>query len=179
MQLPRELTTVTTLSKTVALIMFISLPIIAFLFGMRYQTMISEQNSLIPPVIRPTSAPISCTMDAKLCPDGTSVGRIKPNCEFAFCPTLVPTISNNENIFCGGIAGKLCPSGYDCKYEGTYPDARGMCIKTIEIKSTYICPENGWVNCMPMLTEKGKKNCSSEAIEWYKANCPNFKGAAY
>jgi len=27
-----------------------------------------------------------CTMEAKLCPDGTSVGRTGPNCEFAPCP---------------------------------------------------------------------------------------------
>lgn len=27
-----------------------------------------------------------CTMDAKLCPDGSSVGRVGPNCEFAPCP---------------------------------------------------------------------------------------------
>lgn len=27
-----------------------------------------------------------CTMDAKLCPDGSSVGRTGPNCEFAACP---------------------------------------------------------------------------------------------
>lgn len=27
-----------------------------------------------------------CTMDAKLCPDGTPVGRTGPNCEFAPCP---------------------------------------------------------------------------------------------
>lgn len=29
---------------------------------------------------------IACTMDAKLCPDGSSVGRVGPNCEFAACP---------------------------------------------------------------------------------------------
>ncbi len=28
----------------------------------------------------------ACTMDAKICPDGTSVGRIPPNCDFAPCP---------------------------------------------------------------------------------------------
>jgi hypothetical protein len=28
---------------------------------------------------------IYCTMDAMVCPDGTSVGRIAPNCEFAEC----------------------------------------------------------------------------------------------
>ena len=28
-----------------------------------------------------------CTKDAKICPDGSSVGRIRPTCEFAPCPT--------------------------------------------------------------------------------------------
>ncbi len=28
----------------------------------------------------------ACTMEAKICPDGTSVGRTGPNCEFAACP---------------------------------------------------------------------------------------------
>jgi hypothetical protein len=29
----------------------------------------------------------ACTEEAKLCPDGTAVGRIGPNCEFAECPS--------------------------------------------------------------------------------------------
>ena len=29
--------------------------------------------------------PVACTMDAKLCPDGSYVGRTGPNCEFK-CP---------------------------------------------------------------------------------------------
>ncbi|HNY36329.1 MAG TPA: hypothetical protein PLD14_03565 [Candidatus Pacearchaeota archaeon] len=29
-----------------------------------------------------------CTMDAKICPDGSSVGRTGPNCEFAACPEV-------------------------------------------------------------------------------------------
>lgn len=29
---------------------------------------------------------IFCTMDAKMCPDGSYVGRVGPNCEFAACP---------------------------------------------------------------------------------------------
>lgn len=29
---------------------------------------------------------VFCTMDAKICPDGSSVGRQGPNCEFAACP---------------------------------------------------------------------------------------------
>ena len=27
-----------------------------------------------------------CTLEAKLCPDGSAVGRTGPNCEFAPCP---------------------------------------------------------------------------------------------
>lgn len=30
--------------------------------------------------------PVACTMEAKLCPDGSAVGRTGPNCEFASCP---------------------------------------------------------------------------------------------
>ena len=33
-----------------------------------------------------TNKPIACTEEAKLCPDGSAVGRIGPNCEFAECP---------------------------------------------------------------------------------------------
>lgn len=29
---------------------------------------------------------VACTLDAKICPDGSSVGRVGPNCEFAPCP---------------------------------------------------------------------------------------------
>jgi hypothetical protein len=30
--------------------------------------------------------PVACTADAKLCPDGSYVGRSGPNCEFDPCP---------------------------------------------------------------------------------------------
>jgi len=30
--------------------------------------------------------PVACTMDAKLCPDGSYVGRVSPKCDFAPCP---------------------------------------------------------------------------------------------
>jgi hypothetical protein len=29
---------------------------------------------------------VACTMDAKLCPDGSTVGRVGPDCHFAPCP---------------------------------------------------------------------------------------------
>jgi len=32
--------------------------------------------------------PVACSMDAKLCPDGSYVGRIAPDCKFAECPEV-------------------------------------------------------------------------------------------
>lgn len=31
---------------------------------------------------------VACTADAKLCPDGSYVGRTGPNCDFVNCPTI-------------------------------------------------------------------------------------------
>lgn len=36
--------------------------------------------------------PVACTMEAKICPDGSSVGRSGPNCEFAPCATTSPQL---------------------------------------------------------------------------------------
>lgn len=46
-----------------------------------------EQTPLEPPVPpASTSSPVACTMEAKMCPDGSFVGRTGPGCEFAACP---------------------------------------------------------------------------------------------
>lgn len=39
------------------------------------------------PIIKPEN--IGCTMEAKICPDGSAVGRVAPSCEFATCPNSV------------------------------------------------------------------------------------------
>ena len=41
----------------------------------------------------------------------------------------------------------------------------------------YVCPANGYVNCMPGTAPNPQ--CSTDAMNWYKANCPNFIGGAY
>ncbi len=79
---------VTPLSKTVAAIVFITLPFVGFLFGVEYgkvivKTEIPPVEQTLPPLQRPE---VACTMDAKICPDGSAVGRVGPTCEFAPCP---------------------------------------------------------------------------------------------
>lgn len=42
----------------------------------------------MPVIIKNTgNTAVACRSDAKLCPDGSAVGRTGPNCEFADCPT--------------------------------------------------------------------------------------------
>lgn len=38
--------------------------------------------------------PVACTMDARVCPDGSAVGRVPPDCEFAPCPGEPPAASS-------------------------------------------------------------------------------------
>lgn len=45
----------------------------------------------------------ACTLEAKICPDGTAVGRTGPNCEFAACPGD-PTLQQSD-ITTEGISG--------------------------------------------------------------------------
>lgn len=46
--------------------------------------------------IKPTQQ--ACTLEAKICPDGISVERVGPNCEFAKCPTLKTTASPSPEL---------------------------------------------------------------------------------
>ena len=62
--------------NTIALIALIALGIV--LFGCTQQQ-------------PPTNQPKLCTLEAKVCPDGSTVGRSGPNCEFAPCPTTGTT----------------------------------------------------------------------------------------
>lgn len=269
MNISKEFTTVTPLSKAIALTMFIVLPIISFAFGMSYQTTLQSTKNSVPVSITPTE--VVCTEEAKICPDGTSVGRVGPNCEFEKCPSAATTskiftgtitsinyqchmdgvcsvqigkgsvvLDKGENntmkesrgsfpsdlldeknagkyvgkqvevyaatmggrtdaytlfgskmyyiklintdetgTMCGGIAGKMCPSGYYCKYDGAYPDAAGKCLKSLDTKTTYTCPTAGYVNCMPSPSSAIRVECSSAFLKWAMSNCPGFRGAAF
>ncbi|MCX6744576.1 MAG: hypothetical protein NTX82_03565 [Candidatus Parcubacteria bacterium] len=44
---------------------------------------------------------IACDTMAKLCPDGSAVGRTGPNCEFSPCPNSVQPVCTQEAKLCG------------------------------------------------------------------------------
>ena len=58
--------------------------------GLRYY---QDRISKKPDTQTSINQPVACTQEAKICPDGSSVGRTGPNCEFAECPII-----NKETI---------------------------------------------------------------------------------
>ena len=63
-------------------------------------------------------APKACTLEAKICPDGSAVGRTGPNCEFAECPTSAEAtagrpatstvqMANPASVNCKAVGGNL------------------------------------------------------------------------
>src|SRR3989344_9069321 len=52
---------------------------------------------------------IACTMEARLCSDGSYVSRTGPNCEFSACPGIKPEVKE-EGIIQGKVTvGPICP----------------------------------------------------------------------
>lgn len=156
----------------VLLILVVGL-IISLMFAMTDRPLFAEPT--VPPPY-PDDA-VMCTMDAKICPDGSSVGRIPPSCEFSPCPGedeeipigSVPTIPATDDAIGGGMGvctmeAKMCPdgetfvsrSGADCAFapcpsEGSALGGRGDDIACIELYAPV---------------------CASVDVECIKAPCP-------
>lgn len=75
--------------------------------------------------IRTAKAPTgeqACTQEAKLCPDGSAVGRTGPNCEFAQCPSTIATSTSGGIIpYDSGVRGTVL-LGPTCPVERIPPD---------------------------------------------------------
>ncbi len=109
--------------------------------------------------------------------------------------------NNCEDKSFGVLSGKYCTSSpysekeyiFIAKYDDRFIEIVGkgnnqliidQVLSTFKFtndldqNSLYTCPQNGWQDCMPILSEEGQKACSDEAMDWYKSNCPDFQGAA-
>lgn len=74
--------------------------------------------------------PRMCTMEARLCPDGSAVGRTGPNCEFAPCPNATSTPGD------GGLptpSGSVVALGQRILNNGVY-------ITPLEVLEDSRCP---------------------------------------
>jgi len=77
--------------------------------------------------------PIACTQEAKLCPDGSYVGRTGPNCEFTDCPTVVDetagwqTYTNTEY-------------GFEVKYPENFSVNKNSTVDNIILDYSIVIP---------------------------------------
>lgn len=65
--------------------------------------------------IQESQTPVACTLDAKVCPDGSYVGRVGPDCEFEKCPETAD----------GPSTESLPPTHFP--KEPLSPDVKGVC----------------------------------------------------
>ena len=76
----------------------------------------------------------ACTEEAKLCPDGSAVGRTGPNCEFSPCP--------GDGVMCTADVQE-CPDG---TYVARIPPSCDFapCPETSLSSSHWLCEDGSW-----------------------------------
>jgi hypothetical protein len=62
------------------LLLGVALVALVGIAGFLYRNIVEHSS------VRPAAGLTACTQEAKLCPDGSTVGRTGPNCTFAPCP---------------------------------------------------------------------------------------------
>ena len=83
---------------------------------------------------------IACTEEAKICTDGSAVGRSGPNCEFSKCPEEK---IGSEEYRIEKVTGESCKKDKECETPGEYL-IRSSCpftSKCLDNKCTVICPK--------------------------------------
>jgi len=118
-----------------------------------------------------------CTMEVKVCPDGSFVGRIGPDCEFAECPldnnqTEESTSSNFGNDY---IEKSITDYLLTQKYFSwkIVADSHNFCvIENLNPEDT-LFPLYVWVRCGEFILQDGKlKELSGMSVP-AKINYPN------
>lgn len=108
--------------------------------------------------------PIPCIEEAKLCPDGSYVGRVPPDCEFAECPKNENTTRCNYEI------------GENRKYVSKSPDECSRIRFVCEQAMEYFEDDCG-CGCKKQESELQQNYCTPEqkkadvCIEIYKPVC--------
>jgi len=109
--------------------------------------------------------PIACTQEAKLCPDGSSVGRTGPNCEFAKCPFA------NDQVEKAITDYLLTQKYFSWK---TTTDSRNFCvIENLNPTEEGLFPLYVWACCGEFVLQNGKLKELSGVSVPAKIDYPN------
>lgn len=85
--------------------------VVAFLFLIDTAINPDGTNQSTNQQINQNTNSVACTLDAKICPDGSAVGRTGPNCEFTECPTTTNTNSEtNQSTNTNTTATEVLPT---------------------------------------------------------------------
>jgi len=145
------------MNKTKILLVAIVILVLSFL-SFKNLTDSMGQNTQAPEVNVPNIPDgTACTADAKICPDGTAVGRTGPKCEFMACPSpnstqatvttyldrtvtsLNLTISPKEIV-----SDSRCPLDVQCVWAGTVEVRTQVSFKSFQSEKTFMLgdPQN-------------------------------------
>lgn len=94
--------------------------LVILLIGLSARFVLVKSSSTEKPNVKPSG--VACTQEAKTCPDGSSVGRSGPNCEFALCPqiTSTPIPTPNLSIVANQSATTNLKTYINMKYKYTF-----------------------------------------------------------
>ena len=144
----------------------------------------AELGKCIRPWETNCTAAVACPADAKLCPDGTSVGRHGPDCAFDPCPSTNqsspsgPIVGNDSDAHgCKGSAGYMwCDAKSECIRPWETPCEGNMTLASVMDLAARGCGNNGtlasnamynnysrtyWVDLTPFEPAKG---CSPACV---------------
>jgi hypothetical protein len=103
-------------------------------------------TSLPTPTTTPTTSPITevweCTADGFICPDGSTVGRTGPRCEWAPCPSI-DAPSDTVSTYLGGRVARfnLTLNPYEVVSDSRCaPDVQCIWAGTVEVRTRVESP---------------------------------------
>ncbi|MFA6446058.1 MAG: hypothetical protein WCW14_02295 [Candidatus Paceibacterota bacterium] len=147
-----------------------------------YETKKVEAPDIVPNVpeeLSTTTKPIACTMDAKMCPDGTYVGRSGPNCEFV-CPAI-PVPQYNTPIIFSPNGGEVLKIGdiQSISWASLYTNHSSSVNITISANFSGCFNLKQGMACLPVMDPVFKIASSTPNTGTYKWEVGTFLSSEY
>lgn len=102
---------------------------------------------------------IACTMEAKLCPDGSYIGRVGPLCEFAACPSVITGPTSTTSTIPSGTLGWEAVTDQKQKIEFQYPESLMTQFISTQKWPPTITVKSGVFNCKEARTINARSYC--------------------